>query len=59
MTTKDLERLIKKNVLLIISEIMSDPDFGLEYKKSFIRKVKKSLKEINKKRTYSLKDLKV
>ena len=59
MTTKDLKRLIKKNVLLIISEIMSDPDFDLEYKKSFIRKVKKSLKEINKKRTYSLKDLKV
>jgi len=59
MTAKELEKLVKKNVLEVISEILSDPDFNLPVKKSFVKSVKKAFNEIKKGKKYSLKDLKI
>jgi len=59
MTTKELEKLIKKNVLEVISEILSDPDFNLPVKKSFVKSVKKASREKNKGKLYTLNDLKI
>jgi signal recognition particle GTPase len=56
--SKELEKVIKKNIFEIFSEILSDPDFGFELKKSFIKKLKKSISQ-KKNKLYSLKDLKI
>jgi len=56
--TKELERLIRKNIFEVFSEILSDPDFGLEMRKSFFKKLKKSMAQ-KKKKLYSLEDLEI
>ena len=57
MATKNIEQIIKKNVLNVIGEVLSDPDFGLEFKRKFVKKIKKSLEEVKKGKVYSLKEL--
>jgi hypothetical protein len=57
MSTKELKKLIKKNVLKVISEILSDPDFNLPLKKSFVKSVKKASREKSRGKLYTLNDL--
>jgi signal recognition particle GTPase len=58
INTKELERFIRKSVFEIMGEFLSDRDFGLELKKSFIKKLKKSISQ-KKNKLYSLEDLKI
>jgi RNase P/RNase MRP subunit POP5 len=58
INTKELERFIRKSVFEIFGELLSDPDFGLELKKSFIKKLKRSISQ-KKNKLYSLEDLRI
>ena len=55
---KKLTKEMKVFAIQVISEVLDDPDFGLEFKRKFVKKVKKSFGEKDAK-LYSLKDLKI
>ena len=40
---KELDIIIQKKVNEIIREILSDPDYGLHFKKRFLNRLKKSI----------------
>ncbi len=40
---KNLHVLIRKTVLEVVQEILADPDFGLEFRESFAKRMKKSI----------------
>ena len=40
---KELDIIIQKKVNEIIREILSDPDYGLNFKKRFLNRLKKSI----------------
>lgn len=39
----ELNNLIKRTVLEVVQETLADPDFGLEFRESFIKRMKKSI----------------
>jgi hypothetical protein len=40
---KEIDTIIQKKVNEIIREILSDPDYGLNFKKRFLNRLKKSI----------------
>lgn len=40
---KKLKNLIRWEVMAVMQELLSDPDFGLELRQEFIRRLKKSI----------------
>jgi len=39
----ELNNLIKRTVLEVVQETLADPDFGLEFRESFVKRMKKSI----------------
>ncbi|PIR71795.1 MAG: hypothetical protein COX89_01150 [Candidatus Nealsonbacteria bacterium CG_4_10_14_0_2_um_filter_37_10] len=42
---KNITTIVRKEVIDVIREVLSDPDIGLELTQGFIRRLKKSVKE--------------
>lgn len=45
LSPKNIHTLVRKEVVGIMREVLSDPDTGLEITPSFTRRLKKSLKD--------------
>lgn len=43
LDNKYLEILVKKSVISVFREILSDPDYGLELRPDFVKRLKKSV----------------
>ncbi len=39
----ELNNLIKRTVLEVVQETLADPDFGLEFRESFIKRMRKAM----------------
>jgi len=44
LKSKEVEEFIRKKVIEVMREIVSDPDYGLELKPEFMKRLKKSLR---------------
>ncbi|PJA84807.1 MAG: hypothetical protein CO145_00545 [Candidatus Nealsonbacteria bacterium CG_4_9_14_3_um_filter_37_13] len=42
---KNITTIVRKEVIDVIREVLSDPDIGLELTQGFIKRLKKSVKE--------------
>ena len=54
LSQKNINTLVRKEVVGIMREVLSDPDGGLELTPDFIRRLKKSLKDEKDRRVISL-----
>ena len=52
--SKNINAVIRKEVVSVVREVLSDPDAGFELKPNFIRRLKKSLKDQKTKRVTPL-----
>jgi len=44
LQNKKINGIVRRQVIEVIREMLSDPDFGLELKPEFIKRLKKSIK---------------
>lgn len=51
---KNISRIIRKEVINVMREVLSDPDAGLELNSHFIKRLKKSVKERKAAKTIAL-----
>ena len=54
---KNIHTLVRKEVINVVREVLSDPDAGLELTSDFVRRLQKSVRDKDKGRTTSLSEI--
>lgn len=54
---KDIETIIKKNVISVFREIFADAEYQLKLNPDFEKKLKKSIESKNKRKTHKFEDI--
>lgn len=57
ISNKNIETIVRKNVISIFREIFTDPEYRLKLKPNFVKKLKKSLETKNKGEVHKFEDI--